>query len=219
MGGRRRRPGRREERGEKRNATRFTLAVVEEETRSAYAERGTPDAHGTASRSRRLSSSTRTSIARTHDRHGCESWPLWPWHWTCGRRDEVRGGRPAPAEGIAGVGSAAELRNERPGDTRGRGSEERTILYSGRGLRHLAQAWAPRVNTAARLACLACLACLPGPYGLTFPRANTHIHTYAFVYSYTCSYPHLLIYPHRVCAVTACCDLGLMCKQSYLRIM
>lgn len=65
----------------------------------------------------------RASIARTYDRHGCESWPLWPWHWTCGRRtrDGTRGGRPAPAEGTAGVGSAAELRNERPGVETGGG--------------------------------------------------------------------------------------------------
>lgn len=45
----------------------FTLAVVEEETRSAYAERGTPDATRTRNRRERTDENERISRALTTD--------------------------------------------------------------------------------------------------------------------------------------------------------
>lgn len=142
------------------------------------------------------------AIARARDRHGYESWPLWPWHWTCGRRAGEGGTRaadkPAPAEGSAAEwGDAAESRRnvglgrgvgggrtEREG---GREAEGPRDVAGGR-LRHLAQAWTPRVNTAETR--------LPGPYGLTFPLAYIHVRT--CVFAYVCIYdcPYLFIFLH-----------------------
>jgi len=77
------------------------------------------------------------AIARARDRHGYESWPLWPWHWTCGSRAGEGGTRaadkPAPAEGSAAEwGDAAESRRN-VGLGRGVGEGGRRGREGGRG--------------------------------------------------------------------------------------
>ena len=84
------------------------------------------------------------SASEYRDRHGYESWTFWPWHWTYGSC-RVKQERGVEHERHEGTEWGAECGTGKAGRIGGR-------------LRHLAQACAPRVNTAG----------LAWPYGLTF---------------------------------------------------
>lgn len=96
----------------KRRATCFTFAVVAEEITPAVTRK---EGHTRSEQASRLSFSRTNeerAAALVHNRHGCESRPLWPWHWTCGRweRSETCDGKNLRLrKGTPKWGNAAEL--------------------------------------------------------------------------------------------------------------